>query len=148
MYRTQGGNTDTLVFFCHLGITFAIMAHLIGLSPVMLWQGFFVAPTSVTTLVSEERIIRRALPSFSTKYGRTGSDPRQKVDGIRLLRAGLREIPCGVSAEASGRSSNPMTLISSGTFSPRLVSSAITPDAIRSLAQRIAVAPFSRKHFY
>ncbi|MCI8644461.1 MAG: histidine phosphatase family protein [Lachnospiraceae bacterium] len=56
MYRTQGGNTDTLVFFCHLGITFAIMAHLIGLSPVMLWQGFFVAPTSVTTLVSEERI--------------------------------------------------------------------------------------------
>lgn len=56
MYRTQAGNKDTLVFFCHLGITFAIMAHLIGLSPVMLWQGFFVAPTSVTTLVSEERI--------------------------------------------------------------------------------------------
>lgn len=56
MYRTRGGNKDTLVFFCHLGITFAIMAHLIGLSPVMLWQGFFVAPTSVTTLVTEERI--------------------------------------------------------------------------------------------
>lgn len=55
-YRTQGGNKDTVVFFCHLGITFAIMSHLIGLSPVMLWQGFFVAPTSVTTLVSEERI--------------------------------------------------------------------------------------------
>lgn len=56
MYRTQGGNGDTLVFFCHLGVTFAIMAHLIGLSPVVLWQGFFVAPTSVTTLVTEERI--------------------------------------------------------------------------------------------
>lgn len=56
MYRVQGGNEDTIVFFCHLGITFAIMAHLIGLSPVVLWQGFFVAPTSVTTLVTEERI--------------------------------------------------------------------------------------------
>lgn len=56
MYRTKGGNEDTLVFFCHLGITFVIMSHLIGLSPVMLWQGFFVAPTSVTTLVTEERI--------------------------------------------------------------------------------------------
>lgn len=56
IYRTKGGNEDTLVFFCHLGITFVIMSHLIGLSPVMLWQGFFVAPTSVTTLVTEERI--------------------------------------------------------------------------------------------
>lgn len=56
MYRTDGGNEDTLVFFCHLGVTFVIMSHLIGLSPVMLWQGFFVAPTSVTTLVTEERI--------------------------------------------------------------------------------------------
>lgn len=56
MYRTKAGNADTIVFFCHLGITFAIMGHLIGLSPTMLWQGFFVAPTSVTTLVTEERI--------------------------------------------------------------------------------------------
>lgn len=56
MYRTKQGNEDTLVFFCHLGITFAIMSHLIGLSPLMLWQGFFVAPTSVTTVVTEERV--------------------------------------------------------------------------------------------
>ena len=56
MYRTDGGNEDTVVFFCHLGITFAIVSHLIGLSPEVLWHGFFVAPTSVTTLVTEERI--------------------------------------------------------------------------------------------
>ena len=47
---------DTLVFFCHLGVMFAIISHLIGLSPMQLWQGFFVAPTSVTILNSEERI--------------------------------------------------------------------------------------------
>ena len=45
----------TLVFFCHLGIMFAIIAHLIGISPMQLWQGFFVAPTSITILNSEER---------------------------------------------------------------------------------------------
>lgn len=56
MYRTTAGNEDTLVFFCHLGVTFAILSHLIGLSPIMLWHGFYVAPTSVTTVVTEERI--------------------------------------------------------------------------------------------
>ncbi|MCQ2610990.1 MAG: histidine phosphatase family protein [Treponema sp.] len=46
----------TLVFFCHLGVMFAIIAHLIGCSPMQLWQGMYVAPTSVTILNSEERI--------------------------------------------------------------------------------------------
>lgn len=46
----------TLVFFCHLGVMFAIIAHLTGLSPMQLWQGFYVAPTSITVLNSEERI--------------------------------------------------------------------------------------------
>ncbi len=46
----------TLVFFCHLGVMFTIIAHLTGLSPMQLWQGFYVAPTSITILNSEERI--------------------------------------------------------------------------------------------
>jgi len=45
----------TLVFFCHLGVMFAIIAHLVGVSPMQLWQGFYVAPTSITILNSEER---------------------------------------------------------------------------------------------
>lgn len=44
-----------LVFVCHLGVMFAIISHLTGISPVCLWQGFFVAPTSVTVLGAEER---------------------------------------------------------------------------------------------
>lgn len=56
IYRTDGGNTDTIVFFCHLGAEFAILSHLLGISAPVLWQGFFVAPTSVTTLATEERI--------------------------------------------------------------------------------------------
>lgn len=46
----------TLVFFCHLGVMFTIISHLTSVSPMQLWQGFYVAPTSVTVLNSEERM--------------------------------------------------------------------------------------------
>lgn len=45
----------TLVFFCHLGVMFTIISHLVGVSPMQLWQGFYVAPTSITILNTEER---------------------------------------------------------------------------------------------
>ena len=45
----------TLVFVCHLGVIFAMIAHLTGISPMQLWQGFYIAPTSITILNSEER---------------------------------------------------------------------------------------------
>lgn len=45
----------TLVLTCHLGVMFAIMSHLLNLSPMQLWQGFYVAPTSITVLNTEER---------------------------------------------------------------------------------------------
>ncbi|MDO4563796.1 MAG: histidine phosphatase family protein [Clostridia bacterium] len=56
MYRTKKGRDDTLVFFCHLGSGFSILSHLLGISASVLWQGFFVAPSSITTVTSEERI--------------------------------------------------------------------------------------------
>lgn len=51
----------TLVFFCHLGIMFTIISHLIGMSPMQLWQNFYVAPTSITILNTEERIRGQAM---------------------------------------------------------------------------------------
>lgn len=45
-----------IVFVCHLGVMFAMISHLTGMSPVQLWQGFFVAPSSITVLGAEERI--------------------------------------------------------------------------------------------
>lgn len=45
----------TIVFTCHLGVMFAVMAHLLNMSPMLLWQGFYVAPTSITVLNTEER---------------------------------------------------------------------------------------------
>ncbi len=46
---------DVVVCFCHLGITGALVSHLINVTPHQLWQGFFLAPTSVTVLGTEER---------------------------------------------------------------------------------------------
>ncbi|MBQ2677033.1 MAG: histidine phosphatase family protein [Clostridia bacterium] len=54
-YTTEQGNHDTIVLFCHLGVEFVMLSHILGLSPSVLWQHFFVAPTSVTTLITEER---------------------------------------------------------------------------------------------
>ena len=56
IYRTAAGNTKTIVFFCHLGVQFVILSYLFGVSAPAMWQNFFVAPTSVTELVTEERI--------------------------------------------------------------------------------------------
>lgn len=55
VYDAKNSNTDTLVFFCHLGVQFVILSHLLGISAPVLWQNFFVAPTSVTLLETEER---------------------------------------------------------------------------------------------
>jgi len=46
---------DTLVFFCHLGVIFTMISHLTGISPVQLWHGFYISPTSITIMDSEER---------------------------------------------------------------------------------------------
>lgn len=45
-----------IVLFCHLGITCALMSHLLNMTPHQLWQGFFLAPTSVTVIGTEERV--------------------------------------------------------------------------------------------
>ena len=47
---------DTIVIFCHLGITCVMLSHLLGISPVLLLHGLYLAPTSVTILSTEERM--------------------------------------------------------------------------------------------
>lgn len=56
-----GQSEDTIVLFCHLGVTCMMLSHLLGISPVPLLHGFFLAPTSVTVLSSEERLENDAI---------------------------------------------------------------------------------------
>ncbi len=55
MYRCGSNRRGRIVCFCHFGIAMAICGYLTGISPVALWHGFCMLPSSVTALVSEER---------------------------------------------------------------------------------------------
>lgn len=55
LYRVERGNNDTLVFFCHFGVECVLLSHLLNIPPMLLWHGTIALPTSVTTLVTEER---------------------------------------------------------------------------------------------
>ena len=55
VYRAERANEDTIVFFCHFGLECVLLSHLLHISPMALWHGTCAAPTSVTTLVTEER---------------------------------------------------------------------------------------------
>ena len=54
-YRAERANNDTLVFFCHFGLECVLLSHLLNVSPMVLWHGLCAAPSSVTTVVTEER---------------------------------------------------------------------------------------------
>ena len=61
-YRSENPNDDTIVLFCHFGLECVLLAHLLGVSPMPLWHGMCAAPSSVTTLITEER--REGIASF------------------------------------------------------------------------------------
>ena len=61
-YQVEHPNNDTLVFFCHFGVECVLLSHLLNISPMALWHGTCAAPSSVTTVVTEER--REGIASF------------------------------------------------------------------------------------
>lgn len=61
-YYAEHANNDTIVFFCHFGLECVLLSHLIHCSPMLLWHNFCAAPSSVTTVITEER--RKGTASF------------------------------------------------------------------------------------
>lgn len=61
-YHVERANADRIVLICHFGVECVILSHLLGVSPMVLWHGFCAAPTSVTTVNTEER--RKGIASF------------------------------------------------------------------------------------
>lgn len=55
VYRVERANRDTIAFFCHFGLESVLIGHLTGISPMLLWHHTVAAPTSVTTIYTEER---------------------------------------------------------------------------------------------
>jgi probable phosphoglycerate mutase len=54
-YRAVERNEDTIVLVCHFGLESVLLSHLLNVSPMPLWHGTCAAPSSVTTLITEER---------------------------------------------------------------------------------------------
>lgn len=54
-YRVTKPNKDTVVLFCHYAVSAVMISRLLGVSPMILWHGLVAAPTSVTTITTEER---------------------------------------------------------------------------------------------
>ena len=49
----RGGEDKTIALFCHFALGITILSYLLGFSPIVAQHNFFLAPTSVTTLVTE-----------------------------------------------------------------------------------------------
>jgi len=62
VFRVNKENNDTIALFCHYGVGCVLIGHLLGISPMTLWHGFAAPPTSVTTIITEER--REGTASF------------------------------------------------------------------------------------
>ena len=48
----KGGEDATIALVCHFALGITVMSYLLGISPVVAQNNFFLAPTSVTTLIS------------------------------------------------------------------------------------------------
>ncbi len=55
LYKVLHENHDTIALFCHFGLECILLSHLLHISPMPLWHGFVAAPSSVTTIHTEER---------------------------------------------------------------------------------------------
>lgn len=56
VYRCDQNLDTTIAIFCHFGLGMTLISHLAGVSPSVLWQSFFLPASSVTTMVTEERV--------------------------------------------------------------------------------------------
>ncbi len=54
-YRVDAPNRDTIAFFCHFGLECVLLSHLMNVSPMVLWHHTCAAPSSVTSVYTEER---------------------------------------------------------------------------------------------
>ena len=55
IYRVENSHKGTIALYCHFGLECVLLSRLMNVSPMVLWHNTCAAPTSVTTIYSEER---------------------------------------------------------------------------------------------
>ncbi|NHN34509.1 histidine phosphatase family protein [Paenibacillus agricola] len=61
-YRIDKPNQESIAVFCHLGFGLTWLSHLLELPFPIVWSGFWLPPSSVTTILFEERSEQWATP--------------------------------------------------------------------------------------
>ena len=78
-YEAVRPNRDILAFFCHFGLECVLLSHLMNISPMLLWHHTVAAPSSVTSLYTEEcrpgKAIFRMNCYGDTSHLYTGNEP-------------------------------------------------------------------------
>jgi len=54
-YTVDEHREDTIVFFCHFGVSSVMLSHLLNIPPVVLLHGLFLPTASVSVVQTEER---------------------------------------------------------------------------------------------
>lgn len=54
-YQVEKANRDTIVLVCHFALECVLLSRLMNVSPMVLWHGMCAAPSSVTSIYTEER---------------------------------------------------------------------------------------------
>ena len=87
LYEIKGQNVKKIAFFAHMGLELAWLSYLLGIPFLYLWDGFFVHPSSITTVLFEERFPGKVVPRC-IGLG----------DISHLVHAGLAPQPTGIVA--------------------------------------------------
>lgn len=89
VYRFTRRSDAQIAVFCHGGFGLTWLSHLLAIPLPTMWAGFFLSPSSVTTILMDERCDNAATPRCLTV-----------ADTAHLLTAGLQDDqpPSGVRA--------------------------------------------------
>ena len=62
LYKIENRNREKIAVFCHGGFGLTWLAHLLEIPLPLMWSGFFLPPSSVTTILLDERSENFAVP--------------------------------------------------------------------------------------
>ena len=62
VYEILQANREKIAIFCHGGFGLTWLSHLLNIPAPLMWTGFFLPPSSVTTVLFDERAAAVAVP--------------------------------------------------------------------------------------
>lgn len=84
-YRCVKPNEEKIAIFCHGGLGLTWLSHLLAIPAPLMWSGFWMSPTSVSTVLMDQRNDERAVPRCLCLG-----------DTSHLYDAGLEVLPRGI----------------------------------------------------